>query len=116
MSARMKTPILSAVLTFLLCGPALADSRYTVDISMTNNPQQKYQIMLVDHGCGDMQVKQPKREAYFRVCAKPADQGRVTLELERRTRDGADEITNRGTVTTTPKSSFTLLDMKVSVQ
>jgi len=112
----MKTTILSATILFMTAGPALADASYTVDIAMTNNPQQKVQIMLVDNSCGDMQVKQPKREAYFRVCAKPADQGRVTLELERRTRDGVDEITNRGTITTTPKSSFTLLDMKVSVQ
>jgi hypothetical protein len=112
----MKTTILTASLLFLLGAPALADSSYTVDIAMTNNAQQKYQIMLVDNGCGDMQVKQAKKEAFFRVCAKPADQGRVTLEIERRTRDGADEITNHGTVTTTPKSSFTLLDMKVSVQ
>ena len=112
----MKTPILSAILTFLLCGPALADNSYTVDISMTNNPQQKVQIMLVDHTCGDMQVKQPKREAFFRVCAKPADQGRVRLEIERRTRDNTDEITNHAIVTATPKSSFTLLDMKVSLQ
>ncbi|HTL38282.1 MAG TPA: hypothetical protein VL326_34365 [Kofleriaceae bacterium] len=112
----MKTTILSASILFLLCAPALADSSYTVDITMTNNAQKKYQIMLVDNGCGDMQVKQAKSEAYFKVCAKPAAQGRVTLELERRTRDGADEVTNHGTVTTTPKSSFTLLDMKVSVQ
>ena len=112
----MKTTILSATLLFLLAGPALADSSYTVDISMSNNTQQKYQIMLVDNGCGDMQVKQAKHEAFFRVCAKPAAQGHVTLELERRTRDGADEISNHATVTTTPKSSFTLLDMKVSLQ
>src|SRR5687768_6059882 len=100
----MKTMILSATMMFMMTAPALADASYTVDIAMTNNPQQKYQIMLVDHACGDMQVKQAKREAFFRVCAKPTNDGRVRLELERRTRDGADEIVNHATVTTSPKS------------
>lgn len=112
----MKTVITTASLLVLLCGPALAETSYSVGITLTTNPQQKYELLVVDNTCADMQVKAPKHEAFFRVCAKPADQGKVRIELERKTRDGDDEISNHATVTTTPKGSFSLLDMKVSLQ
>ena len=112
----MKTAITTASLLFLLCGPALADPNHTVDITLTTNPKQTYSFLVVDNSCADMEVKAPKHTAFFKVCTKPADKGNVQLELERRTRDDATEVTNHAVVTTAPKASFTLSDLKISLQ
>jgi hypothetical protein len=112
----MKKTLIAASLLVLLCGPALADVNHTVDITLTTNPKQTYSFLVVDNSCADMEVKIPKHEAFFKICAKAADKGNVQLELERRTRDDATEITNHAVVTTAPKGSFTLGDLKIALQ
>jgi hypothetical protein len=110
-----KTLLASSILLGLLCGPALADTNYEVDIAMQKgNTTQKYALLIVENSCGDMSVKGPDHSAFFRVCLR-SDAGKLKLELERKTRDGSDEVEVHAVVNATPKSTFTLTDMKVSL-
>lgn len=104
----------SLVVLTLLTAPAVADSvaNYTVGLEMK---QQKYSILLVDHACGDLKIKAPNKESSLRVCAKETDQGRVTLEIERRTLDGTSEVLTHSVINAVPKSAYNVLDMKVSL-
>jgi len=104
----------SLFIVALLTGPALADSisNYTVGLEMK---QQKYSILVVDHACGDVKVKAPKQESSLHVCAKEADQGRVTLDIERKTFDGTNEVVTHSVINAVAKSTYNVLDMKVSL-
>lgn len=104
----------SFVVLAMLTAPAAADSvaNYTVGLEMK---QQKYSILVVDHACGDVEVKAPNKVSRLHVCAKETDQGRVTLDIERRTIDGPTEVLTHSVINAVPKSAYSVLDMKVSL-
>ena len=102
------------VVLAMLAGPAVADStaNYTVSVEIK---QQRYAILVVDHACGDVKIKAPNKESTLRVCAKPTQQGRVTLEIDRRSVDGPSEVQTHSVINAVPKSAYNVLDMKVSL-
>lgn len=104
----------SFVVLAMLTAPAVADSvsNYTVGLEMK---QQKYSVLVVDHACGDLEIKAPNKVSKLRVCARDTEQGRVTLEIERRTVDGATEVLTHSVINAVPKSAYNVLDMKVSL-
>jgi hypothetical protein len=106
----MKALVVLAMLT----APAVADSaaNYTVTVDLN---KQHYSILLVDHACGDVKIKAPNKESTLRVCAKPTEQSRVTLEIERRSVDGASEVQTHSVINAVPKSAYNVLDMKVTL-
>ena len=112
----------SLVVLAMLTAPAVADSvsNYSVGFEMK---QQKYSILIgvgpnphdAPHACGDVKSKAPNKESSLRVCAKETDQGRVTLDIERRTVDGTSEVLTHSVVNAIPKSAYTVFDMKVTL-
>jgi hypothetical protein len=77
----------------------------------------RHTILVADHSCGEVQIKSPDRESYFRVCAKPGDAGKhVRLEVERRTREKQDEARQAAVVIATSGATYDLLDGKLTVK
>jgi len=103
------------VLVTLMCGPALADTTgtYAIDVVIKSQHQS---LFVTDHSCGELQSKGPARDSFLRVCAIPAEAGRVRLEIERRSRDKDDESHVKAVVMATSGSSFDVLDAKLSVK
>jgi hypothetical protein len=108
-------PFLAALST-----SAFADvpSTYQVDFSTRMGGQaQRYTVFVADNSCGEISIKSAARENSFRVCAQPSDQKRVRLEIERHTRDQADEARAKAVVVATPGSaSYDVLDAKMTVK
>lgn len=102
------------VVLAMLAAPAVADSTANYTVSVDIN-KQHYSILLVEHACGDVKVKAPNKESTLRVCAKPIAQGRVTLEIDRRSIDGANEVQTHSVINAVPKSAYNVLDMKVTL-
>lgn len=116
-SAMMKPIVASSLLLALLCGPALADptSTTTYVIELTTKTA-RHTIFVADRACGELQIKTPKSESYFRVCAHAHDPKTVRLELDRRTRDNHDEARASAVVVAASGASYELLDAKLTVK
>ena len=96
-----KRLIPSMFLITLLCGPALADARPTMQIGLrvdAGKDSRHYGIILLDHACGSIETKSqaqaprsPSIEDFVKVCAR-ADGAQVGLAIDWSTRDGDHEV------------------------
>jgi hypothetical protein len=108
---------LSALAVALLCGHAsAAESTYQIDFAVHEADQDTlYTILVSDGSCGETTIKSEHREDFFRVCAEPADEQRVRLDVERRTTEGKSESSTHAVVLATPGSSYDVLDATMTV-
>jgi len=97
----------------LMSTPAFADATYRVEFAMQS---QRYTVLVVDNNCGEITTKTAAQERAFRVCVSPKPQNRVQLDIDRRTRDQADEVHAKATVIAAPGASFDLDGLKVTLQ
>lgn len=116
----MLKPAVSALLVAVLWGPAAAAERtYQVDFTVHHDGHDAvYTILVADGTCGDTTIKSEQREELFQVCAEPATDQRVHLDIERHSRDGTNESSTHAVVLATPGDSYEVLDatMVLTVQ
>lgn len=94
---RMKTLLPSFAITFMLCGPALAQptppsvSAVDVTLSMKSaNVTRAHAVRVLEGGCSSLQVKAVDAEDEVSVCTDPRG-GSLRLMIEWRTRTGQTE-------------------------
>ncbi|MGN6108915.1 MAG: hypothetical protein ACTHU0_27665 [Kofleriaceae bacterium] len=91
----------AAIVTFVLCGPALAQPapapsappaqlRLSLVISPGTAPNaqvRKHELALVEGGCGTVNDLGPQHHDEIQVCSKPTEKG-LLLDTDWRTRSG----------------------------
>lgn len=108
---------LSALVVALLRGPAsAAESTYQIDFTIhVGDEDSTYTILVSDGSCGETTIKSEYREDFFRVCAEPADEARVRLDIERHTREGTSESSTHAVVLAAAGASYDVLDATMTV-
>lgn len=97
------TLLATAISTFVLCGPALADSaappaplqplRLTVAVK-AGADVRTHELAISDGGCGTISDKTTAYEDQIRICSKPTPTG-VLLDADWTTRTGPSEYRTR---------------------
>jgi len=123
----MKPIVSSSLLLALLCGPAVADapkakvdpkadSTATYLIDFTSKTSH-HTLVVADRSCGEVQVKAPQYESFFRVCARMNDDAKsVRLEVDRKLREKDTESRQFAVVVASAAASYDWLDGKITVK
>ena len=99
----------------LLCAPALADSPASYQIDFASK-SSTHTLVVLNHSCGEVQVKQPDHESYLKVCANTGPDKVVRLEIERRFRENQTESRQSAVVVAKGGVSYDWLDGKITVK